>query len=89
MEFDRPLTLCGATRPNNDARCLFSDSHTESEVVYEWGPVTVEPYLTVPKYSLLRLETGSCLLQTSIGIELHIHDTHFQIAIYIVWPLVQ
>ena len=49
------------------AYVLFSDSHIDSEVVYEWGPVTVEPYLTVPKYSLLKLETGSCVLQTSIG----------------------
>jgi len=46
---------------------LFSDSHVDTEVVYEWGPVTVEPYLTVPKYSLIKLETDSCLLQTSIG----------------------
>jgi len=45
----------------------FSDSHVDSEVVYEWGPVTVEPYLTVPKYSLIKLETGICVLQTSIG----------------------
>ena len=46
---------------------LCSDSHTDSEMVYEWGPVTVEPHLTVPKYSLIKLETGSCLLQTPIG----------------------
>ena len=46
---------------------MFSDSHTDTEVVYEWGPVTVEPYLTIPKYSLVRLETSSCVLQTSIG----------------------
>jgi len=46
---------------------IFSDSHIDSEVAYEWGPVTVEPYLTVPRYSLIRLETGGCVLQTSIG----------------------
>jgi len=63
---------------------LFLDSHTDVEVVYEWGPLTVEPYLTVPKYSLIGLETSSCVLQTSIGKQRQLHVLTIGLLIYII-----